>query len=98
MWASGGVGAGALGVDLRFVLLDDGHYFGFPHVVYGLRDCGRAGREFAGETLVQDLFGLQGGAIEAVGATALARRMDCDISAVLASARTSSVVMPKAMM
>jgi hypothetical protein len=44
MGAGGGVGAGALAVDLRFVLLYGGHHLGLPHVVYGLRHLsGRLG-------------------------------------------------------
>ena len=40
----GAVAAGALAVDLRFVLLYGGHHLGLPHVVYGLRHLrGRLG-------------------------------------------------------
>jgi hypothetical protein len=66
------MGAGALGVDLRLRLLDDGHNLGLPHVVDGLLHLGGHGWEFIAETLVERLFGLEGGAIEAVGATAIA--------------------------
>jgi hypothetical protein len=59
MWGGGGVSVGALGVDLRFVLLDGGHDLGLSHVVYGLRHFGGVGWEFAGKTLVQRLFGLE---------------------------------------
>jgi hypothetical protein len=58
--ASGGVGAGALGVDLRFGLLNDGHYLGLAHFVDGLRHFGGGGWKFVAETLVERLFGLQG--------------------------------------
>jgi hypothetical protein len=44
MGAGGGVGAGALAVDLRFALLYGGHHLGLPQVVYGLRHLsGRLG-------------------------------------------------------
>ena len=49
-----------LAVDLRFVLLNGGHYFGFPHVVDGLRHFGGDGWNFIAETLVERFFGLQG--------------------------------------
>src|ERR1700684_2054792 len=72
MWGGGGVDAGALGVDFRPVLLNGGHYLGLPHVVYGLRHFGGRGWKFVAETLVEGFFGLQGGAIEVVGAAPVA--------------------------
>ncbi len=61
MRAGGGVGAGTLGVDLRLGLLDDGHYLGLPHVVYGLRHRGGDGWKFAGKGIVSPWrqFGLR---------------------------------------
>ena len=52
MRAGGGVGAGTLGVDLRLGLLDDAHYLGLSHVVYGLRHRGGDGWKFAGKGTV----------------------------------------------
>jgi hypothetical protein len=72
MRAGGGVGAGTLGADPRLGLLDDGHYLGLPHVVYGFRHFGGDGWKFAGKTLIERLFCLEGGAIKVVGATAVA--------------------------
>ncbi len=66
------VGAGALEVDLRFVLLNGRHNLSLPHVVHGLWHFGRDGWKFAGKTLVERLFGLKGGAIEVVGAAPVA--------------------------
>ena len=63
---------GRWAVDVRFVLLNGGHYLGLPHVVHRLLHLGGGGWKFVAETLVERLFGLQGGAIEAVGATAVA--------------------------
>ena len=60
MRAGGGVGAGALGVDLRFVFLNGGHYLGLPHVVHGLLHFGGGGWKLVAETLVERFFGLQG--------------------------------------
>ena len=74
----GGVGARALAVDGRLGLLDDGHDFGFPHVVDRLRHfSGGGGGNFVAEALVERFFGLQGGAPTDRGLVPNARTRRC---------------------
>ena len=51
---------GRWAVDVRFELLNGGHYLGFPHVVHGLLHFGGGGGDFVAEALVERLFGPQG--------------------------------------
>ena len=92
-----GSGAVAVGIDLGLGLLEHFLDLGLRQVVYGVRlGVGGFGR-IAGEAFGKGLLGFLAAAIEVVGAAPVRRRIEGDISGVLASAKVSRAAKLKTM-